>query len=510
MNFPAALAERMRRLSGWRRAGIAIVLGALSATAFAPFHFIPALLLGLAGLALLLDGVEGPRGWRAAAAIGWCFFFGQFLVGLHWIVYPLLVEPERFAWLIPFAITLMPGGLALFGALATGLTFLLLRRPGTARLIALAVAIAATEWLRGHVFTGFPWNLPAYGWGGSDAVMQGAALVGAYGLSLLTLLLGISLADLARRNYVLPGVMAFVFVALWGFGTLRLQQPNSYVPDVSLRLVQPNIPQAEMGRAYIARNWQRLMTLSRRPGNPTHIIWPESAVIFPLGQSPQALAQVAQLTGNKATLMAGSARQDEQGRIFNTMYLLGPGAAPLGVYDKYHTVPFGEYLPLAPLLGRLGLVQLTAGGIGYSSGPGPQIYDLPGAPAVTPLICYEVIFPGAVTPATRPGWFVNVTNDSWFGNWAGPRQHLFSARMRAIEEGLPIVRSAITGISAVIDARGRIVTSLGLNQSGVIDAGLPVALPPTPYARFGDLGFAIILLACATIAGVLSQRRQTL
>jgi apolipoprotein N-acyltransferase len=510
LNLLAALAERLRRLSGWRRAGVAFALGAVSATAFAPFHIFPALLLGLAGLALLLEGVAGPRAWRAAARIGWCFFFGQFLIGLHWIVYPLLVEPERFAWLIPFAVTLMPGGLALFGALATGLAIFLLRRPGTARLIGLAVAIAATEWLRGHIFTGFPWNLPAYGWAASEAVMQSSAVVGAYGLSLLTLLLGVSLADLVRRNYRLPVAMALVFAGLWGFGAVRLQQPNSYVPNVSLRLVQPNIPQAEMGRAYIARNWQLLMALSSRPGNPTHIIWPESAVVFPLARSPEALAQIARLTGGGATLMTGSVREDEQGRIFNTMYLLGPGAAPLGVYDKYHPVPFGEYLPLAPLLGRLGIAKLTAGAAGYSAGPGPQTYDLPGAPAVTPLICYEVIFPGVVTPARRPGWFVNITNDSWFGLWAGPRQHLLIARMRAIEEGLPVVRSAITGISAVIDARGRIVTSLGLNQSGVIDAGLPQALAPTPYARFGDLGFAIILLACATIAGVLSQRRQTL
>jgi apolipoprotein N-acyltransferase len=511
LNLLAAPAERLRRLSGWRRAAAAIMLGAFSATAFPPFYFFPALLLGLAGLALLLDGADDqPRKLRAAASIGWSFFFGQFLVGLHWIAYPFLVNPDVFLWLLPFAVTLMPAGLALFGALATLATVLLVRRSGTARLIALAVAIAATEWLRGHVLTGFPWNLPAYGWGASEAVMQSAALIGAYGLSLLTLLLGVSLADLTRRKYVLPAVMALVFVALWGLGTLRLQQPTLFVPNVSLRLVQPNIPQTEMYGAYRARNWQLLMALSRRPGNPTHIIWPESATVFALARNPQALEQIALLTGSTASLIAGSLRVDDQDRVFNTAYLFGPAGRPLGIYDKYHLVPFGEYLPLAPLLSRLGVAKLTAGETGFSAGPGPQSYALPGAPAMTPLICYEVIFPGAVTPAARPGWFVNITNDSWFGPWAGPRQHLLIARLRAIEEGLPVARSAITGISAVIDGRGKIVTSLGLNQSGVIDAGLPKALPPTPYARFGDLGFAIILLACATIAGVLSQRRQTL
>ena len=509
MNFLAALAERLRRLSGWRRAAVAAALGAFSATAFPPFYFFPALLLGLAGLALLLEGVEGKQP-RASAAIGWCFFFGQFLIGLHWIAYPFLVDPDTFLWLLPFAVILMPAGLALFGALATLVTVLLVRRPGTARLIALAVAIAATEWMRGHILTGFPWNLPAYGWGASEAVMQSASLIGAYGLTLLTLLLGISLADLARRNYVLPAAMVFVFVALWSFGALRLQQPTAFVPNVSLRLVQPNIPQREMYGVYRARNWQHLMALSSRPGHPTHIIWPESATAFALASNPQALQQIALLTGGAASLITGSVRRDAQGRVFNTAYLLGPGARPVGVYDKYHLVPFGEYLPLAPLLSRLGIAKLTAGDIGFSAGPGPQSYELPGAPPVTPLICYEAIFPGAVTPAMRPGWFVNITNDSWFGPWAGPRQHLLIARMRAVEEGLPVARVAITGISAVIDAKGRIVTSLGLDQSGVIDAGLPQALPPTLYTRFADLGFAIILLACATIAGVLSQRRQTL
>jgi apolipoprotein N-acyltransferase len=509
LNFIAAAADRLRRVSGWRRLGAAVALGAFSATAFAPLHFFPALLLALAGLALLLEG-EDARPVRAAAVTGWGFFFGQFLVGLHWIVYPLLVEPDRFAWLVPFAITLMPGGLALFGALATALTVLLLRKPGTARLIALAAAIAASEWLRGHILTGFPWNLPAYGWGGSEAIMQSAALLGSYGLSLLTLLLGVSLADLARRKFVLPAVMMLLFAGLWGFGALRLHQPTSFVPGVSLRLVQPNIPQREMFRSYWPRNWQRLMALSTRPGNPTHIIWPESATAFPLARSPQALEQIALLTGRNASLLAGSARVDEANRVFNTAYLFGPGGRILGIYDKYHLVPFGEYLPLAPLLSRLGIAKLTAGETGFSAGPGPQSYVLPGAPALTPLICYEDIFPGAVAPAARPGWFVNITNDGWFGLWAGPQQHLLATRMRAVEEGVPVARVAITGISAVIDARGRIITSLGLGVEGVIDAGLPTALAPTPYARFGDLGFAIILLASATIAGVLSQRGQTL
>jgi apolipoprotein N-acyltransferase len=499
------IGERLRGLTGWRRLLLAIALGALSATAFPPFYFFPALLLGLAGLALLLEGAHTVR---AAAVTGWAFSFGQFLIGLHWIAYPFMVDPDSHLWQLPFAVTLMPAGLGLFGALACGIAAWF-HATRAARLVLLAVCLAVAEWLRGHILTGFPWNLPAYGWGAVPEVMQGAALFGAYGLSLLTLLLGVSLADLTRRRYGLPAAMLAIFAALWGFGHVQLRQPTAYVPKVSLRLVQPNIPQAEMHGRFVPRNWQRLTTLTRRPGNPTHIIWPESAAAFPLARSPEALAQIAQITARGASLLTGTVRRDEMGRGYNSLYLFGPDGMPLGIYDKFHLVPFGEYLPLAPLLGRLGFSQLTGGNIGFAAGDGPHRYDLPGAPPVTPLICYEVIFPGAVTPAARrPGWLVNVTDDSWFGPWAGPRQHLLITRMRAIEEGLPIARAANTGISAVIDARGRIVTSLGLNQSGVVDAGLPQALPATPYARFGDLGFAIILLASVIAASLLSLRRR--
>jgi apolipoprotein N-acyltransferase len=221
------------------------------------------------------------------------------------------------------------------------------------------------------------------------------------------------------------------------------------------------------------------------------------------------MAGIAQLTAGGASLITGTMRIDAQNRFFNSLYIFGAGGKVLGVYDKFHLVPFGEYLPLAPLLGRLGFAKLTQGNSGFSAGDGPRLFTIPGTPALTPLICYEAIFPGAVTPqAGRPGWYVNVTDDSWFGPWAGPQQHLMITRMRAIEEGLPIARAANTGISAVVDAQGRIVASLGLNRAGVVDAGLPVAMPPTPYARFGDLGFAIILLASVALAIVLSVRRR--
>ena len=227
-----------------------------------------------------------------------------------------------------------------------------------------------------------------------------------------------------------------------------------------------------------------------------------------MARSQEALAGIAQLTAGRASLLTGTVRLDAQG-AYNSLYLFGPGGQTLGIYDKSHLVPFGEYLPLAPLLSRLGFSKLTVGQTGFVAGDGPRAYSVPGAPPLTPLICYEAIFPGAVPRASgRPGWLVNVTDDSWFGPWAGPNQHLLIARMRAIEEGLPMARAANTGISAMIDARGGIVASLGLNQGGVVDSGLPQALPPTPYARFGDLGFAIILLASVFATVLLSLRQR--
>jgi len=282
---------------------------------------------------------------------------------------------------------------------------------------------------------------------------------------------------------------------------------------VRLRLVQPDIPQAEKYvRRLMARNWQRLLTLSTQSGSrdiPTHIIWPEAATGFPVAQSPAALSQIAELTARGQTLMTGSDRilQDANGiRGFNSLYLFGPGGVER-TYDKFHLVPFGEYLPLAPVLSRIGLAQLTLGS-SFSAGDHPHVLQASPAPPVTPLICYEVIFPHAVVDARepRPGWLVNITDDSWFGPWAGPQQHFLIARVRAIEEGLPIARAANTGISALIDPLGRVPAKLALNKMGVLDTALPQALSAPPYARMGDLVFLLLLVIGAFAAAVLNRR----
>ncbi len=500
-------ADVLRMLTGWRRAAAAFVAGSLSALAYAPFGVFPFLLLAIGVLVLLMDGAQHmKRPHLSAAWVGWCWAFGQFLFGLYWVGYAFLVDAANHEWQIPFVEFFLPGGLALFIAAAT-FAASYLWRPGAARIFVFTAAYAVAEWLRGHILTGFPWNIPAHGWAASLGVLQSAALFGSYGLSLLTILFGASLAqcaDIRRdRAWHLPAVMTALFVALWIGGTLRLLfvQPGD-VPGVVLRLVQPNVAQQEKFKLrYRGRNWRQLIALSAQPAakRPTHIIWPEAAPPLLLTRSPQAMDDVAAITGTSRVLLTGAIRgyaTVEDGiRYSNSFYIFGAGGSLLATYDKFHLVPFGEYLPFADLLEKIGLSQVVDGPGGFAAGDGPHTYDVPNAPPAGPLICYEIIFPGAVVGERRPGWFVNVTDDSWFGPSTGPYQHLLIARVRAIEEGIPVARDANTGISAVIDPLGRVRARLGLGQAGVIDSPLPRAVPKTPFARFGDMGFALMLLA---------------
>jgi apolipoprotein N-acyltransferase len=506
------LGVRVRGLKGWRRVGLAFLAGAISALGFAPVEFFPALLLGFAVLVLLLDGAAlGERSWRVAALCGWSFAFGQYLIGWHWIGYAFMVDPSAHLWQMPFAILFLSAGLALYAGVACALA-MLLWRDGLSRLLIFSAFTAAAEWVRGHALSGFPWNLQAYGWGASWAVMQSASVIGAYGLSFLTILLGASLAEFCTRRIAPPLAMILLFACLWTYGAVRLSTtPTQDLPGILVRLVQPDIPQNQKYvRRFVVRNWQRLVDLSEKPGPITHIIWPEAAPSFLLDRSPTAMDQIALLTRDNRTLITGAARAVVSGgepRFYNSLYIFGPGGKIDAIYDKFHLVPFGEYVPFAALLSRIGIGKLTQGDTGFSAGDGPHIYSVPHAPGVTPLICYEIIFPGAVTTSQRPGWLVNVTDDSWFGPWAGPMQHLLIARVRAIEEGLPVARAANTGISAMIDPMGRLTAHLELGRMGVIDANLPRALPETIYARFGDVPFALLLLAAVALGFAKPFRR---
>jgi len=519
-------------LAGWRRFAAAFCAGLLSVAAHPPVYMLAILLLTLPSVIWLLDGVGEPtrenwRSARAAAAVGWWFGFGYFFAGLYWIGEAFLVEADTFGWLLPFAITVLPAGLALFTAAA----FAVARcfwRSGYRRVLVLAVAWACAEWLRGHVLTGFPWNLPGQIVVASDALMQSAALFGAYGLTFLILLVFLSLGtydprrrvpreDLGAREEGIWRTPALAFAALgliWLGGALRLLSADvSTVEGVMLRIVQPNVEQAEKwkpeNRQEILGQFLRMSEAPTEAGTqPTHIIWPESALPFLIDREPVIRSIVSRMLAPGGVLLLGAVRGEpdparpnvELGRFYNSLHLVGPDGEIRSTYDKAHLVPFGEYLPFQPLLEAIGLQQLTQLRGGYQSGPGPITMAVPGAPDVSPLICYEIIFANGVVGQERPGWIVNVTNDAWFGSSAGPYQHLAQARLRAVEQGLPVVRAANTGISAMIDPFGRLVETVSLNQSGKIDAPLPVALTATPYSRIGDWLFLLLAVGALLLA----------
>lgn len=498
----------VRGLAGWRRFLFAFAAGALSALSFAPFGLWPLLLLGLAALTLSIDGaVTHVRPIRSASLAGWAFGFGQFLAGLYWVGYAFLVDRADHLWQLPFIALILPGGLALFIMLAAAVSAYFWR-DGWPRIFILTACYAAAEWLRGNVFTGFPWNLPGYGWDASLAVLQSASVIGVYGLSLLTILFGASLAILfspARaRAWPVPAALGLLFALIWVGGALRLNGVVPDVPGVRLRLVQPNVPQQDKYLPSLrAQHWRELVDLSLAKNGPapTHIIWPEAAPPFLLARESQALDDVAILTGTGRVLMTGAARAEvAPGRepvFFNSFYIFARGGQLIATYDKFHLVPFGEYVP--DFLRELGLSNIVNIPGSFGFGSGPRTFAVPGAPPVGPLICYEILFPGEVTAKDRPQWLVNVTDDSWFGppSSAGPYQHLLIARVRAIEEGLPVARAANTGVSAVIDPMGRIVKELGSGKAGVVDSGLPSALPETFFAHWGEIAFLLMLIFCA-------------
>jgi apolipoprotein N-acyltransferase len=503
---------------GLRRALIAFSSGALSALAMAPVDAWPILFATVPILVWLTDGAAAGRlgGVPSAAVAGWWFGFGYFLAGLYWVGYAFLVDAKVFGWLLPVAVIGLPAFLALYTAFGLAVARMLWTR-GPTRLIALALALTVAEWLRGHLFTGFPWNTIGYALTGPLVLAQGAALVGIWGLTFAAVAIFASPAVLAddradTRRPWLPVVMsALALLALAAYGALRISQtPTQFVDGVRLRIMQPNLPQDEKFN-YGAKQqvMSRYLALSDRSTGPqstgvrdvTHLIWPESAFPFFLTREPDALAQIADLLPTGTVLITGAVRPPDAmpgvrpTRAYNSIYVIDHDGSVLSVYDKVHLVPFGEFLPFQDALERLGLAQLTKLPGGFIAGDRRRALNAPRAPRFLPLICYEIIFPGeAVPPGERPGWLVNLTNDGWFGLSSGPYQHLQQARVRAIEEGLPLVRAANTGVSAVIDPVGRIVNSLPLGAEGVLDAVLPRSISPPVYLRTGDAVVGLILV----------------
>jgi apolipoprotein N-acyltransferase len=522
---------------GWRRALIAFLAGAVSTLALAPINLWPVMFVTFALLVWLLDGVVAARwgGVEAAFVIGWWFGFGYFLAGLYWIGSAFLVDAKTFGWLLPFAVTILPAGLAMF----TGVGFVaarLLWAPGQFRILTLAAALSSAEWLRGHMFTGFPWNTFGYALTAPLPLAESVALFGIWGLTFVAVAVFASpavLADAAgdvRRSPILVVLAGCTLAALAAYGGLRLaRNPTEMAEGVHLRIVQPNIPQDERF-SYAAKQqiMNRYIAMSERADEAvapdhatsglrdiTHLIWPESAFPFFLTREPEALAMIADMLTPDTTLITGAAQRVEPVpgrsgvRAYNSIYVINHNGTILASYDKLHLVPFGEYLPFQDFLERVGLTQLTNVPGGFLPGERRRKIAVPGAPDMLPLICYEVIFPGEVVPdGERPSWLLNLTNDAWFGISSGPYQHFQQAKVRAIEEGLPLIRAANSGISAVIDPLGRVVAALPLGHDGLLDSSLPRATQATIYARTSDLPFFVAVVGVICVSLRIRLRRQ--
>ena len=509
---------------GWRRWLIAFAAGALSALAMAPFDAWPILFLTFPTLVWLIDGAAVGRwgGVMVAAATGWWFGFGYFVAGLYWIGYAFLVDAPTFGWMLPFAVIGLPAVLALYTGFGVALARILWTR-GAPRILALGATLTAAEWLRGHLFTGFPWNAFGYALTSPLALAQSASVIGIWGLTFVAIVVAASPATLTddraeTRRPWLPLVLSLAVLAgLGGWGALRLQRtPTRLVDKVHLRIMQPNLQQ-DVRFNYAARQqvMDRYIALSNRASGPqslgvhdaTHLIWPESPFPFILTREPDALAQIAKLLSPSTVLITGATRLPEHfdpadPHAYNSLYVVDHDGSVLALYDKVHLVPFGEYLPFGHLLERLGLKELTKQQGGFLAGDRRRLIAIPGAPRALPLICYEIIFPGELAPSgERAGWMINVTNDGWFGISTGPYQHFQQARVSAIEEGLPLARAANTGISAVVDPVGRILNSLPLGSEGVLDSPLPRPIGAPIYARVGD-GPAFIIVAIALLLAV--------
>ena len=530
------IAGRIVLIEGWRRWLLALAAGALGSLALPPLGIMPAYALALPIMVWLIDGVEGltiRARLRSAFAAGWWFGLGFLGASLFWIAEAFRVEADVFGWMAPFAVPLLAGGLALFFGAGT-LLARLLWSDGPLRILALAAGLGLSEWVRGHVLTGFPWNVPGLVLGAHDAPAQGASVVGLHGLGFVALALFASPATLAFANgrrlasAVLPVLALIGLASLWGWGLWRPQP----MPDASglrgveggtwLRVVQPLIPQEEKWRPGRGPEiLETYLSLSRqgpagdaplrRLDEIDAVIWPESAFPFVLVETPDALARITALAGEGPLVLTGALRLDRsladaEGRVsaYNSLYAIDADGIA-AAYDKTHLVPFGEYLPWQSVLERIGLEQLARLRGGFTAGTIRHAMRVPDLPVFQPLICYEAIFPGELFSSTpreqgeRPSWLLNVTNDAWFGASIGPAQHLAHARLRAVEEGMPLVRAANTGISALIDPYGRIGNRLALGTRGVMDVSLPPAIAPPPFAIWRwRAPLAILLIFTAT------------
>lgn len=512
----AALINWMNAKPAWRFPLIAFLAGALLTTSFAPLSFFPGAIIAFPLMIVLIDCAKSRQ---QAFAFGWWTGFGLFSIGLTWIGHSFSQQDNVPAFLAPFAIFALAGLMALYIA-ATFWVSWRLWVAGPLRVVLFAVVWMLFEFARGYLFTGFPWHLAGSMWADWLPVAQMASVLSIYGLSALTVLVFSALSILLYKRQAksaYAGLLALVLVFAGGtlWGQMRLAgNETQYDLAVSLRLVQANVKQREKWRSHlIDDHFDKHMELSRggnqrgRAEGVKLLIWPETAVQRETFDREASLlrwrmSRMLEFGSYAITGAPRSERTTEGSSYYNSMFAFNSRGKLFARYDKKHLVPFGEYLPFQGVLNALGLQQLT-GGVAFKAGTSAKTVYLPGIPPFSPLICYEVIFPGQVTLASdRPKWLLNITNDGWFGLTNGPYQHLGLARFRAIEEGLPLVRSASTGVSAVIDSYGRTVASLEVDKTGVLDSPLPLSLDAPAYSTGFKMMMTLALLLTA-VAGFL-------
>lgn len=486
------LAGNIILLWGWRRALLAFLAGAATALSQPPFDFFAVCFISFPILVWLLDGAAGQPGerWFRRAArpffIGWLFGFGYFAAGLWWTGNALLVEADLFAWALPLAVFGLPAMLAVFYGFATMLARLLWS-DGLARIAALAFGLGIAEWLRTFAFTGFPWNAIGQAAMPVPLLMQSVGLVGMIGVNTLAVFVFAMPALLAsgrgrRTGFALTGALVVLHVA---YGAWRLQTADP-APDtlINVRIVQPSIDQSEKWDAQVRdRIFATYLGMSAQPPadgapEPDLIVWPETSIPFILSDRPDALVAFATLVQERQTLLAGAVRveagSERPGRYYNSVVAFNSEGETYDAGDKVRLVPFGEYLPFADVLSRLGMRRLVQSVSDFSPGGRRRPIETVGGVRVLPFICYEIIFPGIASYGDAPADLIlNVTNDAWFGDTPGPYQHFRQAQLRAVEAGLPLVRAANNGISGVVDPYGRVIDAFAINAVGVLDVAVP-------------------------------------
>lgn len=514
----------------WQRRGLAVAAGAMATLGHAPFQLTLFFVAAIVVLIWLLDvSATKPRRLRSAFNTGWFFGLGHFSTGLYWVASAFNVDSDAWGpvWGIPATLALA-GGLAIFFGVGAMLAIVLWTRD-VRRIAAFAAAFFVTEWLRGHILSGFPWLLPAYVWTPGEPVSQLASIVGAYGLSLLTLLVAATPAALADRGQssfrrFAPILAATLAVGMaWGWGAQHIAaapvDPPGALPLV--RVADSGLGQAEKWQNRPDQEWRVLERYLEASGEPSDdnadsiVIWPEGAIPainFFMLENPDFLSALGRGMGDRVLITGLTRREARAGGVayFNSAAVIDGvnGEARLSqMYDKHHLVPFGEYIPLWSLVSGLNIAPLQRIGAGFESGAAPTRLVVPGAPTAVVLICYEAIFPGMIPHGdARPGWIVMVTNDAWFGGGSGPYQHYAMARYRAIEEGLPVARAASGGISAIVDAYGRQVTAT-TSRTEYAEAQLPPALPETIWAQWGSILLAVLFVLVAGLRFIPSGRR---